>query len=163
MNPRFVSVILLLVMVLSSITFVTVSSAENHNHLAEVAATVDEAEIGIRETIGDFVYETSSSYEVRGYVGTSPNMVIPSTVNGYTVHKIGDFAFRYKKIESAVIPETVTKVGNFIFEDCTKLKSVSIPESMTYISYGMFEGSGLEQIALPNSINSIGTRAFSYC
>ena len=95
MNPRFVSVILLLVMVLSSITFVTVSSAENHNHLAEVAATVDEAEIGIRETIGDFVYETSSGYEVRGYVGTSPNMVIPSTVNGYTVHKIGDFAFRY--------------------------------------------------------------------
>ena len=35
----------------------------------------------------------------------------------------------------AIIPEGTTKIGNYAFDDCTSLESVTIPESVTEIGY----------------------------
>ena len=71
--------------------------------------------------------------------------VIPSTVThrkkNYTVTGIANAAYAFTGIEEAVIPETVTSIGNSAFAGCSGLRSVFIP-------------AGLE---------SVGTGAFSYC
>ena len=62
------------------------------------------------------------------------------------------------------IPDSVTKIGNYAFEFCTGLRSVTIPESVTSIGYGAFNGcSGLTSVMIPDSVKSIGVSAFSNC
>ena len=63
-----------------------------------------------------------------------------------------------------VIPSYVTKLGDYILENCSSLTSVSIPSSVTNIGYGSFSGcSALSSIVIPNSVTDIGDYAFRGC
>ena len=58
----------------------------------------------------------------------------------------------------------MTSIGNYAFEECTGLTSVTIPNSVTSIGDGAFrECSGLTSVTIPNSVTSIGDGAFEYC
>ena len=51
-----------------------------------------------------------------------------------------------------------------MFSCCFGLKNIAIPNSVTSIGYGAFYGcSGLTSVTIPNSVTSIGEAAFSYC
>ena len=43
-----------------------------------------------------------------------------------------------KNITEAVIPDSVTSIGDYAFYDCTSLTSVTIPDSVTSIGWGAF-------------------------
>ena len=59
---------------------------------------------------------------------------------------------------------SVTGIGNYAFENCIYLTSVTIPDSVTSIGYRAFRGcSSLESVTIPDSVTSIGDAAFSYC
>ena len=63
-----------------------------------------------------------------------------------------------------VWPEGVTKVGNFVFADCSGLTSVAIPEGVTSIGTSAFYGcSGLTSVTIPSTVTSVGVNAFSDC
>ena len=72
---------------------------------------------------------------------------------------------------SITIPETVTyygttysvtSIGGDAFRGCTRLTSITIPNSVTSIGSGAFKGcSGLTYIELPGTLTSIGDYAFS--
>lgn len=58
----------------------------------------------------------------------------------------------------------VTVIGELAFSLCKKLKTVTIPDSVTEIQGGAFRGcSKLEKITIPDSVRSIGTGAFELC
>ena len=58
----------------------------------------------------------------------------------------------------------VTSIGSGAFSDCTRLTSISIPNSLMYIQYISFQNcSGLSTITLPKSIIFIGQSAFTGC
>ena len=62
------------------------------------------------------------------------------------------------------IPNSVTSIGYGTFEGCSSLTSVTIPNSVTSIGQGAFRGcSSLTSITIPNSVTSIGISAFSGC
>ena len=62
------------------------------------------------------------------------------------------------------IPNSVTKIENKAFGDCTKLSNITIPNSVTSIGYFAFQNcTGLTSITLPNSVTSISNNAFSSC
>ena len=89
------------------------------------------------------------------------------TYNGvdYAVTSIGEYAFEYcGGLTSITIPESVTNIGNSAFYDCSNLTSITIPESVTNIGNNAFSNcSNLTSIAIPESVTNIGKRAFYNC
>ena len=87
------------------------------------------------------------------------NTVIPSSVTS-----IGDYAFDgCYNLTSVTIPEGVTSIGNYAFYDCYNLTSVAIPEGVTSIGNRAFNFSGLTSVIIPSSVTSIGMSAFAQC
>lgn len=120
-------------------------------------------------TIDDFTYATIDASTVQlTYGPKSGDIVIPSTVkyNGvtYTVTEIGNNAFFYSSIQSAVVPETVTYMGYQVFSGCKQLTSVTLPNSVTFLGHDMFAYcSNLVKVNLPNQLTSIERCTFISC
>jgi hypothetical protein len=67
-------------------------------------------------------------------------------------------------IETIIIENGVTSIGNRAFEKCTGLTTVTIPAGVTRIGSGAFEGcSGLTTVTIPASVTYIGSDAFYLC
>ena len=64
-----------------------------------------------------------------------------------------------KGLKSVVIPNTVTYIGNSAFSG-NSLTSVNIPNSVTTIGSNAFANNQLSAITIPNSVTSIGASAF---
>ena len=75
------------------------------------------------------------------------NTIIPNSVT-----KIGNFAFDCcDSLTSIVIPNSVTEIGHYAFYSCDSLTSIDIPNSVIEIGYGVFEScSGLASIVVEN-------------
>ena len=105
-------------------------------------------------------YSVSAAHE---YI--SGNIVIPKTHDGLPVTSIYHSAFyNCTKLTSITIPDSVTSIGYYAFGWCTGLTSITIPDSVTSIGELAFEGCyRLTSITIPNSVTSIGSSAFESC
>ena len=66
--------------------------------------------------------------------------------------------------QNTIIPNSVTSIGGYAFEDCSSLTSITIPNSVTSIGENAFNGcTGLISVTIGNSVTSIGERAFYEC
>ena len=92
-------------------------------------------------------------------------ITIPSEIDGKPVASIGNYAFEdCTGLTSITIPDSVTSIGNDAFLDCTGLTSITIPNSVTRIGNNAFNYcTGLTSITIPNSVTSIEDSAFKYC
>ncbi len=62
------------------------------------------------------------------------------------------------------IPDSVTKIEDSCFSDCTALKYVDIPSSVKIIgNLAFFKCTGFEAITIPDGVETIGSDGFSYC
>ncbi len=76
---------------------------------------------------------------IIGYTGTAAEVIIPSSMEGRAVVKIGEGAFKGTQITAVTIPSSVKEIDWFAFSGCTLLKSISIPPSVMSVGYGAFE------------------------
>ena len=68
------------------------------------------------------------------------------------------------KIKSVTIPDSVTSIGESAFSGCTGLMSITIPDSVTSIGKSAFEGStSLTSVIIGNGVTGIDERAFYGC
>ena len=68
------------------------------------------------------------------------------------------------QIQSVIVDEGVTTIGNYAFYYCTNLTSVSLPSSLTSIGqYAFYSCSKLPTITFPKGLKSIGENAFDAC
>lgn len=93
------------------------------------------------------------------------NLVIPDSVIyqgvSYPVVSIGDFAFQQcGGLTSVTIPSTVNSIGNWSFSSCIGLDTVVIPNTVVFIGEGVFSGcSGISTATVPY----LSIRVFYQC
>ncbi len=133
---------------------------------------------------GDYEYYVNEdgSATITLYLGTDPDVVIPSELDGHPVTAIGfdteipiyEYAERQsyysvfgqksianRNLTSVVIPDGVTSIGDCAFVMCGSLTSVTIPDSVTSIGDFAFCACPNLTIHLPDSIAHIGANPFA--
>ena len=113
-----------------------------------------------------FIYEDDVLFNKdKSEIVSFRNQKIESYIIPDSVTKIGDYAFfRCSSLSDIVIPDSVTDIGKCAFESCSSLSSVVIPDSVTDIGDYAFAGcSFLSNIVIPDSVTDIGKGAFSDC
>ena len=103
---------------------------------------------GKRVADGEFVVEVESKV-IDGYAGLfNENVVIPSTLAGVNIERIGERAFAaHYNLKSVTLPEGLKVIENKAFEECYNLESVTIPSTVEEIHLGAFYG--VDTIYLP--------------
>ena len=82
-------------------------------------------------------------------VETSGDITIPSVLGGMPVTKVEEYAFyKCEKLRHVTIPSSVTAIGDEAFKDCG-LSGVTIPSSVKSIGISAFAGSSLTEVTIP--------------
>ena len=86
-------------------------------------------------------------------------------VNLGLVTTIGSSVFQdCTSLTNIIIPNSVTTIADSAFSGCTSLTSITIPDSVTFIGNSAFQGcTSLTSITIPDSVTSIGRFAFLGC
>ena len=76
---------------------------------------------------------------------------------------LGKMLFGDCALESVVIPDSITAIGDYAFVVNTHLKSVTLPKHLKTIGQGAFQVcKALTSISIPESVETVGRAAFKY-
>jgi hypothetical protein len=123
--------------------------------------------IGVDRKAHDLIL-SSGIYESND-LAKSGDVVIPETVQydgeSYTVVGIGASLFDgCSDITSITLPDTIKYIQKGAFNGCVSMQSINLPEGLTYIGKAAFQMcTSLTQIDLPDSVTYIGAFAFNHC
>lgn len=143
------------------------------------------------QIIEDFTFNnlTLTTGELVSYTGSDAKVEIPGTystaiINGETVFVEGDTYtvtaiadgdmsptsgitsafYNNRTVTSVVIPDTVTRIGDYAFSNCNNLESVTMPDDLEEIGFRAFNAcESLAGITFANSLQSIESYAFYGC
>lgn len=128
----------------------------------------------------DFIFELNSESTgavITGYVGTTKEVSIPSTIQGVPVISIGRpwpastppnpesvFESAPVAVVSVVVPEGVVTIGRSAFARARSLVRVTLPKSLRQIeAYAFAACWSLKSIEVPPSVTIIDSWAFAGC
>ncbi|MDE5888243.1 MAG: C10 family peptidase [Muribaculaceae bacterium] len=112
----------------------------------------EDLELNKTVTVEEIVYNCEEDGAVLSdYRGEESDIVIPEVIEAggetYPVTRIASYAFRNYPIESVVIPDCITEIGDYAFSG-TALKEISLPTGVK-LGYGAFNNCGsLETVRL---------------
>ncbi len=171
----------------SQLKFIVDSSSSGG--IAQYAKHVYTEETPSKQVVKDdyLFYEEGDEVYLLGYVGESTELTLPTSSPSGKRYAIWQYAFYYCSgltsitIGSGVtsievyafsgcggltgelkIPDTVTSVGWYAFDECYRLESVAIGGG-SIGSYAFQHCSGLESVTIGDGVTSIRDYAFSYC
>ena len=105
------------------------------------------------------------TYTIVGYESTIYTNIIPDVIDGFTITRIGDGAFKNMPQFTGKInlPDTIISIGDDAFAKCTNITSIMLGSDIKKIGKSAFaECSALEDIEL-NGVEEIGDDAFFKC
>lgn len=78
---------------------------------------------------------------------------------------IGNYAFQFcTSLKSITIPNSTLTINQYAFSNCFALKHVSFPSGITNVaSYSFNLCANLATISIPSTVTTIATSAFKYC
>lgn len=72
--------------------------------------------------------------------------------------------FKNGSLVTVKLPESMTELGENIFDDCKALRGVKLPEGVAHIKGAAFQGCNiLEKLNFPAKLTSVGDNAFRSC
>ena len=70
----------------------------------------------------------------------------------------------FRNVQNFTVPDGVTAIGDYAFQNSARLKKVTTPRGVTRIGYASFYGcGGLESVTLSDGVTGIGDFAFYDC
>ncbi len=154
-------------MLVAVMTVLCMAVAVTASALDETGQCGDNVYWDYNQETGELVI--SGEGEMWDYTGynTAPfsNQGVDSIIITDGVTSIGDYALcGCRWITSLTIPDSVTTIGDRAIFSCESLMCVTIPDSVTSIGDYAFSGcESLKNVTLPNGITSLSTGLFSYC
>ena len=92
---------------------------------------------------------------------------IPESVEhegvAYAVVRIANGAFRNTNVTDVQIPNTVTEIGDSVFDSALRLANVTLPMGITSVPAAMFEKTAIKAVAIPDGVTLVGEGAFQTC
>lgn len=84
---------------------------------------------------GDFTYEViDDCVVITGYEGIETEITVPAEIDGFSVIKIADGAFKNNTaLKSVTVSKGVKDIGTSAFENCTSLATISLPDTIIHI------------------------------
>lgn len=81
------------------------------------------------------------------------------------VTELGDYRFQYHdNLKTVSLPDSLVSLGEYCFDGCTSLVSVNLPSGLNEIPYGAFMGcSALKTVTVPSNVKTICQSVFSGC
>ncbi len=150
---------------LTSISIGEAVSSIGYN-ICEGCPNLNKAEFASIESLCKmtFQYPTSNplNYAHNLYINGKEaiDIVIPESIT-----KIKQYTFyECSNVNSVIIPNTVTSIENAAFYNCVGLSFISIPESVSSIGNEVFRKcSSLTSVAIPDKVEKIGDYLFAGC
>ncbi len=96
---------------------------------------------------------------------TITHLVVPQTVNGYTVVGIGNGAcYKMTSLTKVTLPSTIGSIDAGAFAQCVNLAEINLPESINFIGDEAFSGTVLTSVEFTSKgVVSIRPKAFADC
>ena len=119
----------------------------------------------IQKPTYEYAVLPDETIEIIGYNGSESKAVIPDKIDGKKVTGIGDYAFEScANLTSITIPDSVTNIGEYAFQSCSNLTSITIPDSVPLVGPGAFSNcTNLTSVTIQNGVMYIGNEAFANC
>lgn len=132
-----------------------------------------------------YIKISKDTIRITKCIPTENKVIIPQTIDGYTVTAIGEGILKgYCDVEEVVLPDTVTKIGDNAFKELDDLEKINIPKNIKYIGDSAFEDctsitsvnlrevetignsafrgcDGIKAISVPKTAKFVGTKAFA--
>lgn len=140
------------------------SSSETDSSQTDDSSELDSKPDGPVINEEDFIVEEleDGTVKITGYSGGS-DVIIPETLGGKVVTVIGSDAFSDRRLDTLVVPDSVTTIEDYAFWACG-LKKITLGNGLTSIGEGAFMYmDDLEEIQFPDSLEIIGDWAFANC
>ncbi|MBR3149278.1 MAG: leucine-rich repeat protein [Eubacterium sp.] len=123
------------------LSIVTYSSTQND---AIREAVIHCSDYNVNE--GDFKYGVSENSYYGGvqkgelyiyeYTGNDANVTVPATIAGVPVASINQNTFSDNDtVENVVVSEGIKYINHHAFNNCSNLKTISLPKSLAYLAY----------------------------
>lgn len=131
----------------SNLKFITVSKDNKYYSNDENGVLFDKNKTKLIQFPAKNIINENRSY-------TIPNGVI----------NIEEKAFLWSALKTIVLPESVTKIGDYAFSNCFYLENINIPSKVEKICSGMFDQCpSLKEVVIPYGVTLIEYAAFSGC
>lgn len=125
-----------------------------------------------------YAFVSPTTIEITAYYGYEAEISVPSAIDGYTVvgiqsfHTQEGYSTPNKFVKKVILPDTVTYIADEAFYDdddwssqtYSELREIVLPQSLKTIGERAFYNNAyLQKIEIPASVTEIGEGAFAAC
>lgn len=111
-----------------------------------------------------FKHADNETYMVQAYRGDDPEVTVPASWYGSDVTVLMDDIFRgHTEITKVVLPPSITDIGGFVFDGCSSLRQIVLPDNLRTLWQYAFVRSAFRELVIPAGVTEAVPFVFQDC